>query len=192
MHIARKYLAVLFTLALTPSMTTLAIADEEGTFFGQDASGKWIVGLKAGVMQNGTDGFGDATNAGVVLGYRFDRAIGEIGASSSIELEFTTSVDDGDLSNVVGTWEVDTYALFFTYATPGTVYFKGKLGVMATDVSSSVVGVVVNDDSGFGYGAGFGVRAGQHARFELEYTGVAGVTGENDINFISLGGLLEF
>jgi len=73
MHIARKYLAVLFTL--TPSMTTLAIADEEGTFFGQDASGKWIVGLKAGVMQNGTDGFGDATNAGVVLGYRFDRAI---------------------------------------------------------------------------------------------------------------------
>ena len=126
MHIERKYLAILFTLTL--SMTTLAIADEEGTFFGQDASGKWIVGLKAGVMQNGTDGFGDATNAGVVLGYRFDRAIGGIGASSSIELEFTTSVDDGDFSNVVGTWDVDTYALFFTYATPGTVYFQGQTG----------------------------------------------------------------
>jgi len=186
MQIVRKLLVA--PIALTLSMTTLAVADEEGTFFGQDATGKWIIGLKAGVMQNDTDGFGDATNAGVVVGYRFSRAIGGIGGSSSIEAEFTTTVDDGDFSNGSGTWDVDTYALFFTYATPGTVYFKGKLGGMTTDVSSSVPSVA-NDASGFAYGVGLGVKAGQQARFELEYTGV---TGDNNLNFISLGGLVEF
>jgi len=186
MHIARKYLVAPFILSL--SMMTCAVADEEGTFFGQDATGKWILGIKAGVMQNDTDGFGDATNAGVVLGYRFSRAIGGIGGSSSIELEFTTSVDDGDFSNVNGTWDVDTYALFFTYSTPGTVYFKGKLGGMTTDVSSSVASIE-NDASGFAYGVGLGVKAGESGKFELEYTGV---TGDNNINFISLGGLIEF
>jgi len=186
MHISRKYLALLaFTLPLS---STLAVADEEGTFFGQDATGRWIVGIKAGVVQSDTDGFGDATNAGVVLGYRFSRAIGGIGGSSSIEFEATTSVDDGDFSNGSGTWDVDTYALFFTYSTPGTVYFKGKLGGMTTDVSSSV-SAVENDTSGFAYGAGFGVKAGEMGKFELEYTGV---TGNNNLNFISLGGMLEF
>ena len=181
-----KYLAPL-ALALSVS-PTIDAAEEEGTFFGQDATGKWIVGLKVGVIQNDTDGFGDSTNAGVVLGYRFSRAVGGIGGSSSIEVEATTSVDDGDFSNGAGTWDVDTYALFFTYSTPGTVYFKGKLGGMTTDVSSSVVGVE-NDASGFAYGAGFGVKAGQMGKIELEYTGV---TGDNNINFFSLGGLLEF
>jgi hypothetical protein len=186
MQIARKYLIVPLVLSLT--LPPLALADEEGTFFGQDATGKWIAGLKFGIMQNDTDGWGDATNAGVVLGYRFSRAIGGIGGSSSIELEFTTSMDDGDFKNVAGNWEVDTYALFFTYATPGKVYFKGKLGGMATDISSSVPGLE-NDASGFAYGAGLGVKAGEQGRFELEYTGV---TGDNNINFISLGGLVEF
>ena len=186
MRISRKYLAVPIALAL--SIPSLAVADEEGTFFGQDATGKWIVGLKAGVIQSDTDGFGDATNAGVVLGYRFSRAIGGIGGSSSVEAEFTTSVDDGDFSNGAGTWSVDTYALFFTYATPGTVYFKGKLGGMTTDVSTSISGVE-NDASGFAYGLGLGVRAGESGRFELEYTGV---TGDNNLNFLSLGGMFEF
>ena len=83
---------------------------------------------------------------------------------------------------------MDTYALFFTYSTPGTVYFKGKLGGMTTDVSSSV-SALENDTSGFAYGAGFGVKAGEMGKFELEYTGV---TGNNNLNFISLGGMLEF
>ena len=186
MHIARRFLIAPLVLLL--SLNTSAVADEEGTFFGQDATGKWIIGIKAGVMQNDTDGFGDATNAGVVLGYRFSRAIGGIGGSSSVELEFTTSVDNGDFSNINGEWDVDTYALFFTYSTPGTVYFKGKLGGMTSDISSNVTGVA-NDSTGFAYGVGLGVKAGQSGKFELEYTGV---TGDNNINFISLGGLLEF
>ena len=62
------------------------------------------------------------------------------------------------------------------------------VSTFTTDVSSSVVGVE-NDASGFAYGAGFGVKAGQMGKIELEYTGV---TGDNNINFLSLGGLLEF
>ncbi len=186
MRNSHKYLAPL-AFALSVYGPYVA-AGEEGTFFGQDATGKWIVGIKAGIVQSDTDGFGDATNAGVVVGYRFSRPIGGIGGSSSIEFEATTTVDDGDFSNGAGEWDVDTYALFFTYSTPGTVYFKGKLGGMTTDVSSSVSGVE-NDASGFAYGAGLGVKAGQMGKLELEYTGV---TGNNRLNFFSLGGLLEF
>lgn len=184
MHIARNYIV---PTLLTLSLTAPAFGDEEGTFFGQDATGKWIVGIKGGVIESDTEGFGDATNAGVVLGYRFSRPIGGIGGSSSIEFEFTTSVDDGDVSGTGTTWDVNTYALFFTYSTPGTVYFKGKLGGMATDVSSSN-SFVDNDASGFAYGVGFGVKVGQKGKIELEYTGV---TGDNNLNFWSIGGLLE-
>lgn len=184
MHIARNYIV---PILLTLSVATPALGDEEGTFFGQDATGKWIVGIKAGIVENSTEGFGDATNAGVVLGYRFSRPIGGIGGSSSVEFEFTTSVDDGELAGTGTTWDVDTYALFFTYSTPGTVYFKGKLGGMTTDVSSSNSGLA-NDASGFGYGVGLGVKVGQKGKIELEYTGV---TGDNNLNFWSLGGLIE-
>ena len=185
MHKARNYV---IPPLLTFFMTTFAFADEEGTFFGQDATGKWIVGIKAGVMENSSEGFGDATNAGIVLGYRFSRAIGGIGGSSSVEFEATTSVDDGDLSATGTEWDVDTYALFFTYSTPGKVYFKGKLGGMTTDVSSSN-SAVDNSASGLGYGVGLGLKIGENGKIEAEYTGV---TGDNNLNFWSLGGLYEF
>ncbi len=184
MHIARNYIV---PTLLTLTLAIPAFGDEEGTFFGQDATGKWIVGIKGGIMENDTEGFGDATNAGVVLGYRFSRPIGGIGGSSSVEFEFTTSVDDGDVSGTTTTWDVDTYALFFTYSTPGTVYFKGKLGGMTSDVSSSIPGLS-GSASGLGYGVGFGVKVGQQGKIELEYTGV---TGDNSLNFWSIGGLIE-
>ena len=184
MHIAhRTIIPALLTLILAAP----AFGDEEGTFFGQDATGKWIVGIKGGVMENGAEGFGDANNAGVVLGYRFSRPIGGIGGSSSIEFEYTTSVDDGDVSGTGATWDVDTYALFFTYSTPGTVYFKGKLGGMTSDISTNVAGLD-GSASGFAFGLGLGVKVGKKGKLELEYTGV---TGDNDLNFFSLGGLLE-
>lgn len=184
MHTARNYI---IPALLTLTLTAPVFGDEEGTFFGQDATGKWIVGIKAGVMENSTEGFGDATNAGIVLGYRFSRPMGGIGGSSSIEFEFTTSVDDGDFTGTGTTWDVDTYALFFTYSTPGKVYFKGKLGGMTSDVSSSAG--LDNSASGLGYGVGFGVKLGQRGKIEAEYTGV---TGDNNLNFWSVGGLLEF
>lgn len=177
-------------LALSLSAPAAAADEQEGTFFGHDATGKWIVGIKAGVLQNGTEGFDDATNAGIVLGYRFSRAIGGIGGSSSIEFEGTTSVDDGEFSSGVGagTWDADTFAIFFTYATPGTVYFKAKLGGMFTDVSSSV-NQASNSDSGFAYGAGLGLKIAESGKLELEYTGSSG---SNEISFVSLGGMVEF
>lgn len=185
MHITHRHL-LSGLLALCVGGTAWA-QQEEGTFFGQDATGNWIVGIKGGVLQNQDEGYGDATNVGVVLGYRFSRAIGGIGGSSSIEFEATTSVDDGDFSGTTSTWDADTYALFFTYSTPGTVYFKAKLGGMITNLSTSTG--VSSDDTSFAYGAGFGLKLGENAKLEAEYTGS---TGDNDLRFISLGGLVEF
>ena len=190
MQIARKFVAAtLPAAALTLCLNGVSVAaEEEGTFFGQDATGSWIAGVKVGVLQSDTDGFGDATNAGVVLGYRFSRAIGGIGGSSSVEFEFTTSVDDGDISSSGDQWSADTYALFFTYSTPGKVYFKGKLGGASID-QSSPISSQDNDSLNFAWGAGFGVKVGQKGKVELEYTGY---NDSSNLDFISLGGLLEF
>ena len=176
-----------FGLLLGP----VANAQDEGTFFGQDATGTWLLGVKGGVLKSNQSGFDDATNAGVVLGYRFSRAIGGIGGSSSVELEGTTSVSDGDVSNAAGTgdWDGDTGAVYFTYSTPGRVYFKGKLGVMYSKVKTNIAGTSDQSDTSVAGGAGFGFKMTENAKLELEYTSG---TGDNRVSFGSLGVLFEF
>lgn len=169
----------------------VANAQEEGTFFGQDATGTWLIGAKGGVLNSNVAGFDDATNAGVVLGYRFSRAIGGIGGSSSIELEGTTSTSEGDFANQAGSgqWEGDTVALYFTYSTPGRVYFKGKLGGVSSKVKTNVAGASDTKDTSVAAGAGLGFKMTENAKLELEYTSS---TGDNRVAFGSLGVLFEF
>ena len=169
-----------------------ASAQEEGTFFGQDATGTWLIGVKGGVANSNVSGFDDdATNAGVVLGYRFSRAIGGIGGSASIELEGTTSVSDGEFSTAAGSgdWNADTGALYFTYSTPGRVYFKGKLGAMYSKVKTDNDVIPEEKDTSLAVGAGFGFKMTENAKLELEY---ASSTGDNRLGFGSLGVLFEF
>ena len=59
---------------------------------------------------------------------------------------------------------------------------------MTTDISSSNA-AVDNSASGFGYGLGLGLKLGENGKIEAEYTGTSG---DNDLNFWSLGGLYEF
>lgn len=186
---------------LTVLTATTALAQsgprEDGTFFGYEARGKWMVGIKAAKVQNSEADFGDATNVGFLFGYTFARPIG-INGTAAIEFEGTGTASDGDIgpeSNLAaagtsGEWDVDTLAIFFAYRTPGVVYFKGKLGGMQSKVSAKLPGGNVDqDDFSFAYGAGLGVRLGTMGRIEAEYTGASG---DNDIGLISLGGILEF
>jgi hypothetical protein len=184
----------LLTSLLGLALASSAFGAEEATWFGQKASGKWMIGVKGGTVKNGNDEYNDANNGGILLGYQFARPIGFDG-SAAIEFEGTSTFDDGDYSGpttfgTAGTWDVDTLALFFAYRTPGTVYFKGRLGGMQSDVTSASAGTTLSeDDVSLAGSAGLGVKIGEWGNIELEWTGDSG---DNDIGIISLGGVLQF
>jgi len=183
--------AVAMVLLLNNAPT---LAADEVTFFGHRAEGKWMIGAKAAVVQNGASGFDDSTNIGLLIGYEFARPIGFDG-TASIEVEGTTSVSDGDIDpdSIFGTggdWDADTIALYFAYRTPGTVYFKGKLGVIRTETTANVAGVSIeDDDASLSWGVGLGLRLHEQFNAELEFTDD---TGDTDISLISLGGNFLF
>jgi len=173
------------------SGTTLAA---EPTWFGETADGTWLVGADFGAAQIGRNGHQDTSNAGITVGYEFSRPVG-LGGSSTIELSLSTSTSDGGIGfdsiyGTTGSWNVDTQSLFFTYKTPGTVYFKGKLGGIQSSIRSH--GRTFNskeDDTSLGFGAGLGLRPWKNVTFEAEYTGASGT---NDINLITIGARIGF
>lgn len=190
-----KKITYLLTFFIGYALVGPAFSAEEATWFGQRATGKWMVGVKGGTVKHGNDDFDDANNSGILLGYEFSRPVGFNG-TAAIEFEGTRSFDDGDIgpSSTVaapgGRWDVDTYGLYFAYRTPGTVYFKGRLGGIQSDVTSKFAGSRISeDDASLSGSAGLGVKLGEWGTIELEWTGDSG---DNDIQFISLGGILQF
>jgi hypothetical protein len=161
---------------------------QEPSWFGQSADGRWLIGAKVARVDKTTTGFSEETGYGFNFGYEFARPIGFDG-SASLEFEYMSS-DDGDFREesdlgIDGRYKVKSYGVFFAYRTPGTVFFKGKLGALYTKVDlDSTAGHEKQTDTNLGFGAGFGVRAGESVNIELEYTGSAG---DSDVNFISLG-----
>ena len=128
------------------------------------------------------------------MGYEFSRPVGFSG-SSSIEFSATTLTTDGSIGldsiySASGIWSVNTQSLFFTYKTPGTIYFKGKLGGIQSSIHSR--GATFNlkeDDTSLGFGAGLGLRPWKNVTFEAEYSGA---TGSNDISLITIGAKIGF
>ena len=133
---------------------------------------------------------------GIVLGYQFSRPAGDRGRSS-IEFEFSTS-DNADInpSGIRGPGEYDlhTFGVFFNYRSPGTVYFKGKLGLLDSNIDSRFDSGqnVKSNDASIALGLGFGVRlGGNDSRTALEAEWMS-TSGDNDINFYNLGLNVEF
>ena len=148
----------------------------------QAAESPWYIGVKAGQMMLDADDAGDATNAGLVAGYRLSE--GDFG-TFAIEGEFTTAISKGDITilGVPCDWDVVTVAMYGVYRSAGDVYFKGKIGVLNEDATISVAGNSVSEsDSGTSFGIGGGFRVGQSGSLEVEYTII-----EEDIDFLSIG-----
>ena len=180
-------------LALLAGLAGTAHAQSGTTWFGDTADGQWLMGIKVGSLQNNEPGFSDVDSATLVLGYQFSREVGTDG-TSSIELELTDT-DDGGLNNGIpnSSWDAQTVGLFLNYRTPGTVYFKGKFGLLSSEISTEANGIGLQDfdDTNFAYGAGFGVLLGaqQNINIEVEYMGT---TGDNDLDMFNVGGLIRF
>jgi opacity protein-like surface antigen len=167
---------------------------KDGTWFGESANGKWMVGGKYANVKNNLQGADDASAAGLVLGYHFARPV-DFNGTASIEFEYLTSTSDGKFGEAseigqAGVWDLDVWSIFFAYRTPGMVFFKAKLGGTQSDVTyANPAGDSKTSEFAFAWGAGLGVKLGDMFLAELEYTVT---TGDNELEFISLGGIIEF
>lgn len=186
---------VTVTLFMALSMPT-AFSQEEGTFFGQEANGKWIIGGKVSQMRTGKDGFDDANAAGIIIGYEFARPVGYDG-KASIEFEFVSS-SDGDIragssflpEGEAGFWSAEMTNIFFAYRTPGKIYFKAKLGGQRTKQTIKITGDSVdNDEVAFAFGVGLGIKLADWARLEVEYSQD---TSDNDVGLLSVNAMALF
>lgn len=180
-------------IAASLSLGSAHAAGAGTTWFGETADGQWLAGIKLGSVTNDNPRFDDATNATLVLGYQFSRIIGDRG-TASVEFEIGDSISDGDLRTTAnGEWGVQTLGVYLTYRSPGTIYFKGKLGVQDTDVQTRNSGSINLDrsDANFAYGAGLGIVLGRDQNINLEVEWV-GVSGDNDLNFFNIGGHYRF
>lgn len=133
------------------------------------------VGLKAGKMSADASGFDDATNVGVVLGYKLNNTF-------ALEGEITDSSSDGSFSPS-GKWSVDTTALYAVGRWGDQAYLKAKAGILNEDVSVSVPGSSLSgDDTGLSLGIGVGYHLNDRVNIEAEYTII-----EEDLDFFSVG-----
>lgn len=194
------FVKALACTALLMCSTSYA-ADEQTTWFGEVADGQWLAGIKLGVVEadlasiEGAN-YDSSEMVTFVFGYQFSRPIGN-GGTSSIELELGTT-NDSDIGggggiNGVGEWDMHTSAVFFNYRTPGTVYFKAKLGFLDSNIDSRFFGnrTIKSDDASFAGGLGFGVRLAGTNNINIEGEWVT-TAGDNDVNYFNLGGIVEF
>lgn len=143
----------------------------------------WYLGLKVGWMDADAANFDEATNLGLYGGYQLHE---DVNGRFAIEGEYTRSISDGDIPG--GGWDIETLALYGAYRTAGPWFLKLKAGYLDEDIGVSAGGSsIAGSDSGFSFGAGGGVRLGNKASFELEYTVI-----EEDVDFFSIGYVTHF
>jgi len=191
LYSARALLAhtVCLTIALF-SVNTMAQESPDGPFFGKRAAGKWIIGVKAGKIDANNPNIDDADALGVVLGYEFDKSIGNFGGTTSFELEYLT----GDETTIdgLGTYEANVLNAFFTYRSAGTLYYKVKLGASYSEIDVNTPFSFTSfesDDISIAAGIGLGYRVGEYGQIEVEYSQDSG---DNDLGTYGVSALLEF
>lgn len=171
-------------------------ADSQTTWFGEVAAGEWLAGIKLGAVDPDIPGYDETPMATLVLGYQFARPVGDRGSSSiELELGFSGSEDLGvDSPYGDGEYDVQAAGIFFNYRSPGTVYFKGKLGLLDMNIDTILLSgeEFKNNDANLAFGLGAGVRlGGDDGRATLEAEWVS-TSGDIDTNLYNLGANIEF
>lgn len=116
----------------------------------------FYIGASAGLMDADFNGFDDATNAGVLIGYDvFTMKI----FSVSLEGELTTTVSDGDVDfgAVTGDWDIDTQAAYLAARLGDKFYMKVRYGVARSDISVNISGFSISEsDTNGSWGGALG------------------------------------
>ncbi len=184
-------LAAILAFAGT-SMVSAQEKDHSGPFFGKSAPGKWLVGIKAARIDPNVEQVEDADAFGIVLGYEFAKSIGDFGGTSSVELEYLQSDTTPVIAGSGTSYDAEVLNLFFTYRSPGTLYYKlkGGLSVATFEVNSIEPGFIQDaEDVSLSAGIGLGLRIEDRAVVELEYSQD---TGDSDFGILGINALLEF
>lgn len=205
------FVSLFSVFALSNASAVNAQDDNSGPFFGKNAPGKWTIGLKAASIDPNIEGISDADAAGVVLGYEFATSIGPWGGSSSIEIEYLQSDTEQFFVGSGTSYDAESLGIFYTYRSPGQVYFKVKGGLVTNTLQvNSVITSERRDleSTNIALGLGLGVRITDRALIELEYLQEAGSNdleagsdsdflfaqqdGGTDLGIISLNGMYQF
>lgn len=142
-------------------------------------------GVKAGLMMPDASGLDDALNIGGVIGVpvtELRRDGSGIAGTISVEGELTVTLVEGDVDGG-GDWDVWTLGGFGVYRSPASnnLYFKGKLGIVHSDVDASVGPFSASDrDTDLALGLGLGIKLGGRSNLEFEFTML------DDIDFLSV------
>lgn len=205
-------LGLSLTLMSQSAFAQLNTVDTSGPFFGKHANGKWLIGVKAGKIDNNAidingEVIDDADALGIVLGYEFAKPIG-IGGSSTIELEYISGDETESLNDFVS-YETEMLNLFFTYRSPGLLYFKFKLGLSYSNVDARglfdanfqpesdldslndtrFVNINSRQDVGLAGGIGLGFRIQDFGTIEIEHVSDSS---ENDLNLTTISAIGRF
>jgi hypothetical protein len=160
-----------------------------GVAASQAADRQPYFGVKAGLMMPDANGFDDALNIGGVVGVPVMelRPGSGIEGTISVEGELTLTLVEGDLDGSPvfgnGDWDVWTLGGFGVYRSPArnNLYFKGKLGLVHSDVDVSVGGSSFSgSDTELALGLGLGYKLAGRSNLEFEFTLL------DDIDFLSV------
>lgn len=179
---------ILAISAMAAQQSSFAADNNQGTFFGKNTPGKWIIGGKIAQIDINVPDVSDGDAAGIVLGYEFARSIGDAGGSSTVEFEYLTG--DDTIGRLNTSYDIDVANLFFTYRSAGKVYYKVKGGLSYVNFDVSTFDDEFDlDDVSAAFGVGLGYRVGDLGVVELEYSAD---TGDADLGILGLNALLEF
>ena len=187
----RQTIITITTLLLLPVGSVWA--QEGTTWFGDTADGQWLAGIKYGQMTNDDPGFENADAWTLVLGYQFARTVG-VDGSSSVELEFSDTLEASRNTGIAGdNWDARAYGLYLSYRTPGTIYFKGRVGILWSDIRTESNNIKLTSESeadvALGVGLGILLGATQNINLEIDYTQSGG---DHDISLFNVGGSYRF
>jgi hypothetical protein len=151
------------------------------------AASKPYFGIEAGLMMPDASGFDDAVNIGGIIGVPITElkpgAAGGITGSIALEGELTVTLIEGDVGATNADWDVWTLGGYGVYRSPSSnnLYFKGKLGVVHSDVDVSGGGFSGSDsETDLALGLGLGFKMGGTGRLEFEFTLL------DDLDFLSV------
>jgi opacity protein-like surface antigen len=153
----------------------------------QPPASKPYFGIEAGLMMPDASNFDDAVNIGGIIGVPIAAlqpdASGDITGSIALEGELTVTLIEGDIDFTSADWDVWTLGGYGVYRSPSSnnLYFKGKVGVVHSDVDVSSGSFSASDsDTDPAIGVGLGIKMGASSKLEFEFTLL------DDLDFLSV------
>lgn len=179
----KKYLTPLLISAALPSLANAEM--QLGNFSAGVKLGMFMVDSGVGdPLENVT---GQAVDVDDGFGFGLHGDV-EVGNNCFVDFEYTRSSVDAE-TTIGGTTassdiDIDTFAVYGGYRSPGNLYYLGKLGLIHENVDGEAFS---ENEMGLSFAVGGGYRFQENFSVELEFTSI-----EEDVGFVGLTGRYTF